>query len=596
VPRPAGSIHFPRGDAGDPDLLALFAVNRSVSIINCGRGTQEERSSKPTHSIPPYADKHHHDLMSLERRTVEGVRRHLYKNRMVRKLGKSGERRFATLVADYAPGAICNDSGEDAHGWDHVVNFDHEPVPGLPADLQSALPAVFVQTKSTENSAKRKVTVKLSNALAFTRSDNPCFVVLVCVPPEGSARYYAVHWWDTLMSRTLKRTRELHRDGYSEESFHLKDFSFTMANADEHDAGSLLAWMKRTVQMAGRTYTTVKAAMRDTLGFETGELTGFIHLGPLESIEQLVDHQLGLTPSIPMAKFELNQRRFAVDLPFPMPDGEIFFASLQANPAATCDVRVRGPDGDSFVIAGELIVPAIPGLTEDQVKYRIRTPIFDLVWRPAGFAKFTCNFDTATLRPITELEKCARFFGWAGGDEIEIMATVDDNRIFGATAKLDPRSDSLGWQKIKGPLATLARLSATRKAGAPLISIEQAIQAEWLHMMHEALCADDITLRGELVEDVDALTFDHGISFAILTVGGWAFGAVVRLPLISQSQAERRFEVKFGRPLLLETYAFETTDLSHFDRLKADYTRYVTRKGVFGIDNLLANLAGEGPS
>ncbi len=511
---------------------------------------------------------------------------------MVRKLGKSGERRFATLVADYAPGATCNDSAEDAHGWDHVVNFDNEPVPGLPADLQSAPPAVFVQTKSTENADKRKVTVKLSNALAFTRSDNPCFVVLVCVGPNGPARYYAIHWWDTLMSRALKRARELHRDGDSEESFHLTNFSFTMARADEHDEQSLLAWMKQTVRAEGRTYTAVKAAMRDTLGFETGDLTGVIHLGPLDSIEQLVDHQLGLTPSIPMAKFELSQRRFAVDLPFPMPNGEIFFASLQANPAAICDVRVRGPDGDSFVIAGELIAPAIPGLTADQLKFRIRTPIFDLVWRSAGFAKFTCNFDTATPRPVTELEKCARFFSWAGGDEIEIMATVDDHRVFGATAKLDPQPDSRGWQKIRGPLATLARLSASRKAGPPTISIEQALQTEWLCMMHEALCADDIMLKGELVENAGTLAFDYGISFALLTVGDWAFGAVVRLPLISQNQTEGWFEAKFGQPLLLETYAFETSDLRHFDRLKADYMRYVTRKGVFGIDNLLANLAG----
>lgn len=512
---------------------------------------------------------------------------------MARKLGKSGERRFATLVADYAPGATCNGSDEDEHGWDHVVNFDNDSVSGLPADMQTALPAVFVQTKSTENPDKRKITVKLSNALAFTRSDNPCFVVLVSVPPRGSVRYYAIHWWDTLMTRALKRARELHRDGEAESCFHQKDFTFTMAKTDEHSADELLKWMKQTVRAVGRSYTSVKASMRDTLGFEADELTGFIHLGPLESIEQLIDHQLGLTPSIPMVKLTLNQRRFEVDLPFPLPQGDVTFASLQANPVGTCDVRVRGPDGDSFVITGDLIVPVIPGLLEDQLKLRIRTPIFDLVWRPMGHAKFTFHFDTAALRPVAELEKCARFFSWVGGGEIEIMATVGDDRLMGATARLDPQPDNGGWRKIKGPLATLVRLAADRKAGPPVISIEQAIQTEWLGLMHDALSATKTTLRGELVEGAKTLHFDHAISFAILTVGDWAFGTVVRLPLLSQTQNDGWFEATFGTAILLETYAFETSDLRQFGKLKADYARLVTREGVFGIDNFLAQLAGE---
>lgn len=517
-----------------------------------------------------------------------------YKAGMARKLGKAGERRFATLVADYTHGATCNDSQEDEHGWDHVVNFDPEPVPGLPADLQTAYPAVFVQTKSTESAAKRAVKVKLSNALAFTRNDNPCFVVLISIPSEGPVRYYAIHWWDTLMTRSLKRARELHRDGMAEENFHKEDLHFTMAKSDEFVPEELVGWMKQTVRAAGRSYQGAKAAMRDTLGFGAGELTGFIQLGPLDSIDQLVEHQLGLTPSIPMAKFELNQRRFDVDLPFPLPQGDIFFSSLQANPAAACDVRVRGPEGDSFVICGELIVPAIPGLTQDQIKYRIRTPMFDLVWRPSGTANFTFHFDTAALRPVAELEKCARFFSWVD-TELEITATVGDDRVFGGTARLKPQTDSGGWQRISGPLATLARLAEGRKSGPPLISLEQTIQTEWLGLMHDALSATVTTLRGELVENAPTMQFDYGISFAIVTVGNWVFATVIRLPLINQEQADGWFEAKFGPAILLETYAFETSDERQFSRFNEDYTRLVTRPGVFGIDNLLAQMAGEAP-
>lgn len=316
---------------------------------------------------------------------------------MARRLGRSGERRFATLVADYEPGATCNGSVEDENGWDHVVEFDAKPIAGLPADLAAALPACFVQTKTKAGPGGLKVVVKLSNALAFTRSNNPCFVVLVSSPADGPARYHAVHWWDVLMARSLKRARELHRDGVGEELFHKREISFTMRAEDARPAEELVGWMAATVRGTGRDYAAGKAALRDGLGFEGGDISGAIRIGPMSSVEDLIDHQLGLTPSIPMERVILNHRRFGIDIPFPMPTGPATFARLHANPAATCDVRLRGPDGESFTTQGELLVPVIPGLPQERMKYRLRTPVFDLVWRVGDAARFTSSFDTAAL-------------------------------------------------------------------------------------------------------------------------------------------------------------------------------------------------------
>ena len=512
---------------------------------------------------------------------------------MARRLGRSGERRFATLVADYAPGATCNDSHDDEHGWDHVVEFDRTLIPGLPADLQAALPAVFVQTKTSADPAELKVTVKLSNALAFTRSENPCFVVLVSAPADGPVRFYAVHWWDRLMTRALRRARELSRDGIGEDQFHKREISFTMTTSDAHASGALLDWMRGTMAELGRNYAIAKAALRDTLGFEKGEIGGHIHIGPLESIEQLVDHQLGLTASIPMAKVELRQRRFDIDIPLPMPDWPVAFARLQAHPAARCDVRVRGPDGESFSIEGEVIAPVIPGLPEEHYKYRVRTPIFDVVFRPGGASRFHFTFDTAGTRPPAELEKVARFFGWAGGSEIEILVTVGDDRLFGATATLDPQPDTPGWRPIAAPLGTLARIAEGRKGPPALISIEQAGAAEWLDLMHSIVAATETTLRADLPPSLEPPAFDHAVSFAILTVGDWVFAAMLRLPRLGETREGQRWEVRFGQAVILETYLFQPEETKPFERLKADYARYAGREGAFAIDNLLLHLARE---
>jgi hypothetical protein len=43
----------------------------------------------------------------------------------------------------------------------------------------------------------------------------------------------------------------------------------------------------------------------------------------------------------------------------------------------------------------------------------------------------------------------------------------------------------------------------------------------------------------------------------------------------------------------LETYVFPASDLTMFERLRADYTRHATRPGAFAIDNMLLHLGGE---
>lgn len=512
---------------------------------------------------------------------------------MSRKLGRSGETRFANLVADYERGATCNDSNEDEHGWDHVVEFDNKPIAGLSADLQSTVPAVFVQTKTRAKRGDQKVAVKLSNALAFTRSNNPCFVVLVSAPAGENPTFHAVHWWEELMGRTLKRARELHRAGVGEEAFHRKELSFTLKPGDRRDAEELVGWIETTVRSLGRDYAAAKSRLRDTVGFGADQFSGTVHVGPLTSIEQLVDHQLGLTPSIPIAKIEFNQRRFGIDIPFPMPDVPATFASMVAHPVSPCEVRVRGPDGVAFTTGGDVLAPSIPGLPEEHRKYRVRTPIFDLFWKEQEFAKFRCSFDTATLRSPDELAKIARFIGWGGQGDLEIMVTIGDERLFGGTGQLDPQADAPAWRRLAAPLGTLAKLAATRKAGPPMISIEQVTQVPWLDLMYSVVESTETTLTAKLRRDVEVPSFDHGISFAVLSVGEWAFATLIRLPISANVRSDDELKITFGQAQLIETYAFELSDSKTFARLTSDYSRYAVRPGAFAIDNMLLHLAGE---
>lgn len=187
----------------------------------------------------------------------------------------------------------------------------------------------------------------------------------------------------------------------------------------------------------------------------------------------------------------------------------------------------------------------------------------------------------------------ARFVGWGGTGEIEIMVTHGDDRVFGGTGTMDPQPDAAGWRRLAEPLGTLARISRDAKAAMPLISVEQALQAEWLDLLHSVVASTETTLAADLAPGIEVPTFDHGISFALLSVGDWAFGTLFRLPLRSIARTDAKLMVAFGQATLLETYVFRLDDPKPLERLKADYARHATRPAAFAIDNMLLHLAGE---
>ena len=78
-----------------------------------------------------------------------------------------------------------------------------------------------------------------------------------------------------------------------------------------------------------------------------------------------------------------------------------------------------------------------------------------------------------------------------------------------------------------------------------------------------------------------------------MTVGEWAFGTLVRLPLTANLRSDTELKVVFGQAQPVETYAFEVSDAKAFERLKSDYSRHAARPGAFVIDNMLMHLAGE---
>jgi hypothetical protein len=514
-----------------------------------------------------------------------------YPGRMSRFTGRSGEKRFSVLCSD--AGVTCNPSTEDDHGWDHVVEFPHEPVPGASADMQARMPAVFVQTKSHESDGLR-VTMRLSNALALARSPNPCFVVLANLPPDGgTATWHAVHVWGDLLERILRRAREESRDGVPEGEFNRKSFSFSMSAAELREEAGLLDWMRTTVRAAGREYAAAKAAL-----VPPPAIVGNVTIGPLESIEQLVDHTIGLTSEIPLKAFDIGQRRLGVDIPFPFPfeGGAFFHASMQAHPAAQADIRMRGPDGGVIEVPADLIVPPELGLPEESYKYRLRGAFLDIVWSPTGATTIKGRFDGQERTPPADLERTLRFMSWAGRGEIDVRVSIGDREALGAVARMDPLHDQQDLIYLAQLAAPIALVSAHLKTRVPAVSISDlARAADQVHAFHGFINTDDA--KAELVLQPGATVADpvEGLAFGIVQVGEWAFAAIQRFPVRSHRREGDVLFLVFGKPILQQTFAFPVDDEEGLERFKADYVRRAAAEGVVPLGNVLLAAMNDGP-
>lgn len=501
---------------------------------------------------------------------------------MSRFVGRSAEKRFSTLCSDQQ--ITCNEPREDDHGWDHIVEFPLNCVPGLPADLQPVIPPIFVQTKSHMIKGRR-VTMKLSNALKLARSGSPCFVVLMNREADGTPTWHAVHFWESLITRVFKRALELNRKGVDEDRLHDHNFSFTMKKSDARTDEDLLPWMRRTVASIGSDYTAAKRSGRQAF-----ELVGSISFAPPTSIDELVDHSLGLTPLIPIASVSISEKRFGVEFPLPVPSGPPTFASMQALPSRQCDIRMQGPDGKVLECVGDVIVPGIPDLDEAHRKVRVRASFFDIIWVIDGPAELRPNLDFALRRVPKELEDLIRFVSWCGQGEIDVRITVDDQPLLFASAQLNDNKDQPKFAWLLPHAETITRLSNHLKLKIPRVSVEEIWRSQDLANLHGIHTTTE--LRAALIpaEGQDFPNIETAVGSFFAEVGGWIFGLIQRFPVKKLLREGERVSIQLGVPTLLECYAFEPSDESALDRTEADFQRHAHKQGIFGMQNMHAIL------
>lgn len=506
---------------------------------------------------------------------------------MSRFQGRSAEKRFSTLCSD--EGVTCNPAQEDDHGWDHVVQFPHRAAVGVPTDLQRSLPPVFVQTKS-QGSDPPVVRMKLSNALALARSPNPCFVAVASSTDHEDERiWYGLHVWEDFIARTLKRAREATRDEIDPDTFHKKWITFKLTRETQYEGADLIRWIEQTVQGIPE-YAAAKASLLSSVGFDAARFEGVIQFAPMRSVDELLDHQLGLTDTVPITKFEVSDRRFGIPVKLPIPQGSGMVGTLHAHPRE-CHLRLRGPDGREINVTGELILGTLPGLPVEQCKLRVRTKFLDLVWRISGDTQFRFKYNTRDLHSVGNLLSLLLLVSWSGKGPIDLQVYIEDQRLFGGTANLDHRDEQPKYAYLAEIVDVLANLSSHIRSAVPMISIENLIESDELAALHAFLSTSSMKASAAL-QTKRRPNLDHVITFGFAKVGDWRFGALTRWEISEQRYKSGVLVMQLEDRKILESYAVQHSSPRESSAFRADYDRYVNEPGALAMDDAVAKLSG----
>ncbi|MXZ81335.1 MAG: DUF4365 domain-containing protein, partial [Gammaproteobacteria bacterium] len=195
---------------------------------------------------------------------------------MIERADRHAELHFASLCT--ASGAACNESKDDLHGWDYIVEIPPTRNPNRLPDKQPRIITALVQIKSTTKN--RLITrIKLSNALKAIQSDLPCFIFMFSYN-DDQIKIFGKHVWSEFSEIVLKKARQSEIHGSN--SLHKKSISVLFEPSDEIQSSEIAQWIQRTVNEIGEDYASKKIRIRDKCGYEKRRYIVKFTLGPLD--------------------------------------------------------------------------------------------------------------------------------------------------------------------------------------------------------------------------------------------------------------------------------------------------------------------------
>lgn len=466
---------------------------------------------------------------------------------MIRDLGAWAEARFAALCSEH--GVTRNKSDQDRLGWDYFLQFPSATIAHLPIDAQPIEREALVQVKSKVKWPAAAV-LKLSNALRLAKTPRPAFVVLfVAANGREPVRIYARHIWINEISRILERAR---RAGDPEKvDLHRMTLTLRMSQADDH-TDDLIPWLAGQVGNGVDSYARAKAQIVATVGQEDGGIHGAIQV-PLDALQALVDHQIGLPVAAPVEKVTIRQRRFGVDAILPLADARPQHVEMRAS-GRPIRLRLRGRGAPDVWLDAQLFRPAIPDLPREVFKVRIVADFLEIILPAEGDGQVNFTSHDEDQLPLALLKTRIEVMRASSAGSVEIVAVLDGDRLFEGEVALagdfPARLDDL--------ICLVSALQVTAAEVAPsalTISFADLVR-NWnaLADFHGFTAGQDMTCSvgfdSDIPQDVVPTSF---MAYDYVEVGDWTFAAIVSREITLVSRGPAALSFKGRAPFLRES-------------------------------------------
>ena len=486
-------------------------------------------------------------------------------------LGRRAEGRFKTICAD--AGFTCNESIEDDHGWDFLVEYIPKGDARLPADKRPGPRQVLVQVKSTQSRTPR-TRLKVSNALKLTNSELPCFLVLFHWPRSGvDKRIYAKHIWAEAMSQSLRRGREL-----TKTKSLINKARLTMNFDDEDDHTLDLAdWKKATVEELGSDYGERKRRLRETLGYEGGLYRAEVMVGPLRGIEDIVDHQLRIKERLPVTRFKLVDPRFGIDMPVPDGEGGPGHVVFELNNERPLKVVMRTSGEEAIVLPAKARYPILPGLPPDKFKIVVETWIFRLIISGESADLVEVRDLLSETLELEQVVVLSKFFSWVGRPiAVSIFGEGLPNSLITGQLSVNGGNREL-FRDLSGMAVTLRKIEHEAGESDVRMSLEDMYESRvHLSFFHQVLAGKNMHLTADVDPDWKHLVGQTRLmSYVDCVVGKCSFFVVFDMAVNDRSPETDRVDFDCGNRELVDCFvgsdvsSVRTAGLASFNNHKA---------------------------
>ena len=423
----------------------------------------------------------------------------------------------------------CNSSVEDDHGWDFMVEYVPREQPHQPQDKIPGPRCALVQVKSAEGPSPR-TKMKVSNALKLAKSELPCFVVLFQNEANGASRIYVQHFWDELMKRALHRGRKASAEG---KQTHELRMQISFSDKDDH-TDDAISWMIATIEQALEEYGSKKRNLYNTLGYDGRNYRAEVTFSLENGIEDIIDHQLGLTEEMPVSNIRVVDCRFGIDAPVPIIDESYGFLQLRPQNNIKCKLVFQNETGSIATFQGVLKSPAIPNLPSDQSKYLVQTWSFNIVIFSGGEVTFQFREFWESASTIEQLIELSRFLSW-NDEQITMQITTTDLPPISFQGQFNSHCNG----RLFATLGDVAKMlqDIGERAGCPTIlhtfsDLHESLRE--LTIFHDVLTAKHMRLRTQLAQHDSYLS--RILGYFDFEVGNYAYFAmfdtsVTRLPV-----------------------------------------------------------------